>query len=175
MPLPHGVSQGLSPQGAFGIAVLSVPLHYPKRCVPEIPWAGPLSKSRSVSSLALSSLGLPVQQGTQTSAPCGERWVGPAATTPAASFTSKASAWCPTSPLYLGISLFCGQQRSVWKRSSDSPLRAFTESFNPGLLSQRHLESSPALIPSTFNSLVCDMSLLLNQIKKICYLFFINT
>ena len=84
-------------------------------------------------------------------------------------------AWRPASPLYLGISLFCGQQRSVWKRSSDSPLRAFTESFNPGLLSQRRLESSPALIPSTFNSLVCDMSLLLNQIKKICYLFFINT
>ena len=29
--------------------------------------------------------------------------------------------WCPASLLYLGISLFCGQQRSVWKCGPDSP------------------------------------------------------
>ena len=64
-------------------------LGYPKRAVPAIPWAGPLSKSRSVSSPALSSLRLPVQQGTRTSAPCGECWVGLAAATPAAGFTMQ--------------------------------------------------------------------------------------
>ena len=45
------------------------------------------------------------------------------------------------SPLYLGISPFRGQQRSVWKCSSNSPLRGLKESSNPGLFSQRHLES----------------------------------
>ena len=80
---------GPSPPGAFGIAILSVPLCYPKRCVPAIPWAGPLSKFRSVSSSALSSLRLPVQQGTRGSAPCAEHCVGPAAATPAAGFTSQ--------------------------------------------------------------------------------------
>ena len=44
---------GPSPPGAFGIAVLFVPLRYPKRCVPGISWPGSLSKSRSVSSSAL--------------------------------------------------------------------------------------------------------------------------
>ena len=73
-------------RGSFEIAVLFVPLGYPRRSVPTIPWAGPLSKSRSVSSPALSSLRLPVQQGTRTSAPCGKCWVGPAAGTLAASF-----------------------------------------------------------------------------------------
>ena len=80
---------GPSTRGAFGITVLSVPLGYLKRSVPAIPWSGPLSKSRSVSSPALSSLRLPVQLGTRTSAPCGERWVGPAAATPAAGFARQ--------------------------------------------------------------------------------------
>ena len=67
--------QGTSPPGVFGIAILFVALHYPKRCVPGISWAGSLSKSCSVSSSALSSLRLPVQQGTQTSALlCGALW-----------------------------------------------------------------------------------------------------
>ena len=62
----------------------------------------------------------------------------------------RGTAWCPASPLYLGISPFCGQLRSVWKCSSDSPLRGFKESSNPGLFSQRHLESpSPVFF---FNS-----------------------
>ena len=79
----------LSAWGAFGITILSVPLGYPKRSVPAISWAGPLSKSRSVSSPALSCLRLLVQQGTRTSAPCGERWVGLAAATPAAGFARQ--------------------------------------------------------------------------------------
>ena len=53
------------------------------------PLAGPLSKSGSVSSPALSSLRLPVQWGTRTSTPCGERWVGPAAATLAAGFARR--------------------------------------------------------------------------------------
>ena len=89
---PPQSSQGPSPRGAFGITVLSVPLHYPKCCVPAIPWAGPLSKSSSVSIPALSRLWLPVQEGTRTGAPCGERWAGPAATTPAAGFANRGSA-----------------------------------------------------------------------------------
>ena len=40
--------QGSSPPRAFGIAVLFVPLHYPKCCAPGISWAGSLSKSHSV-------------------------------------------------------------------------------------------------------------------------------
>ena len=75
--------------GSFEIAVLFIPLGYPKRSVPAIPWAGPLSKSRSVSSPALSRLRLPVQQGTRTCAPCGECWVGPAAATLAAGFARQ--------------------------------------------------------------------------------------
>ena len=75
--------------GSFEIAVLFIPLGYPKCSVPAIPWAGPLSKSCSVSSPALSSLRLPVQQGTQTCTPCGEHWVALAAATPAASFARQ--------------------------------------------------------------------------------------
>ena len=78
-----------SARGLFEIAVLFVSLGHLKRSVPEIPWAGPLSKSHSVSSPALSCLWLPVQQGTWTSAPCGEHWAGPAAATPAASFARQ--------------------------------------------------------------------------------------
>ena len=113
--------------GAFGIAVLFVPLRYPKRCFPGISWAGSLSKSRSVSSSAISSLRLPVQQGTRTNELCVECCVAllrystgrrphrlPAA-------PAKTSAWRPASLLYLGISPFCGQQRSVWKCGPDSP------------------------------------------------------
>ena len=59
--------------GVFGIANLFVPLCYPKRCLPGISWARSLSKSHSVSSSALSSLRLLVQQGTQTSVLCAER------------------------------------------------------------------------------------------------------
>ena len=69
--------QGTSPPGAFGIAVLFVALRYPKHCVPGISSAGSLSKSHSVSRSALSSLRLPVQQGTQMSALCAERCVAP--------------------------------------------------------------------------------------------------
>ena len=57
-----------SSPGAFGIAVLFVALHYPKHCVPGVSWAGSLSKSRSVSSSALSGISFPVQQGTRNSA-----------------------------------------------------------------------------------------------------------
>ena len=53
------------------------------------------------------------------------------------------SAWRPVSPLHLGICPFCGQQRSVWKCSSDSPLRRLNTSSNPGLFSQRHLRYPP--------------------------------
>ena len=80
---------GLSARGSFKIVVLFVPLGYPRCSVPAIPWAGLLSKSRSVSSPALSSLRLLIQQGPQTCVPCGERWVGPAASTPAASFARQ--------------------------------------------------------------------------------------
>ena len=121
------------------------PTGYPKRSVPAIPWAGLLSKSRSVSSPALSSLRLPVQQGTHTSTPCGDCWVGPAADTPAPASPGRPTAWRPVSFLYLGVSPFCGQQRSVWKCSSDSPVCGFNESSNPGLFSQHHLESSPVM------------------------------
>ena len=65
------------------------PTGYPQCSVPAIPWAGLLSKSRSVSSPALSSLRLLVQQGTRTSAPCGDCWVGPAAAAPAAGFARQ--------------------------------------------------------------------------------------
>ena len=34
---------------------------------------------------------------------------------------AKTSAWRPVSLLYLGISPFCGQQRSIWKYGPDSP------------------------------------------------------
>ena len=45
----------------------------------------------------------------------------------------------PASPLYLGISPFRGQQRSVWKCSSDSPIHRLNASSNPGLFSQPQL------------------------------------
>ena len=116
-----------SSPGAFGIAVLFVTLRYPKRCVPGISWAGSLSKSRSVSSSALSGLSLPVQQGTHNSALLyGALWSASALrrglqphrlpATPA-----KTSAWHPVSLLYLGISPFCEQLISVWKCVPDSP------------------------------------------------------
>ena len=119
--------KGSSSPGAFGIAILFVALRYPKRCVPGISWAGSLSKSRSVSSSALSGLSLPVQQGSRNSALLyGALWStsalrhGPQPhrlpATPA-----KTSAWCPASLLYLGISPFCGQLRSIWKCVPDSP------------------------------------------------------
>ena len=117
--------QGTPPRRAFEIAVLFVPVRYPKHCHPGISWAGSLSKSRSVSSSALPSLRLLAQQGTWTSALCAGRCVAlpqhgpPPHQLPAA--PAKTSAWSPTSPLYLGISLFCGQQRSVWKCGPDSP------------------------------------------------------
>ena len=75
--------------GLFEIAVLFLPLGHPRCSVPEIPWAGSLSKSCSVSSPALSHLRLLVQQGTWTSTPCGEHWAGPATATPAAGFTRQ--------------------------------------------------------------------------------------
>ena len=78
-----------SARGSFGIAIFSVPLGYPKRSVPAIPWAGPLSKSHSVSSPALSRLQLPVHQGTWKGTPCGERWVGPVAASSAAGFARQ--------------------------------------------------------------------------------------
>ena len=118
--------QGTPPRGAFGITVLFVPLSYRKHCDPGISWAGSLSKSRSVSSSALPSLRLPAQQGTRTSALCADCCVAlpqrglPPHRPPAA--PAKTSAWRPASPLYLGISPFCGQQRSVWKWGPDSPL-----------------------------------------------------
>ena len=88
--------------GLFEIAVLFVPLGYPRRPVPAIPWAGPLSKSHSVSSPPLSSLRLPVQQGTRTSAPCGKRWVGLAAATLAAGFVRKRYCLASRIPFILG-------------------------------------------------------------------------
>ena len=135
MPLPHGAApswvqlcpQGTSPPGAFGIFVLFVPLCYLKCCFPGISWAGSLSKSRSVSSSALSSLRLPVQQGTWTNALCVEHYVAPLRYSAGhrphrlLAAPAKTSAWCSTSLLYLGISPFCGQQRTVWKCGPDSP------------------------------------------------------
>ena len=76
---PRSASGTVSTVRPFGIVVLSVPLRYPTRCVLTISWAGPLPKFPSVSSSALSSLRWPFQQGTRKSTPCGERWVGPAA------------------------------------------------------------------------------------------------
>ena len=55
----------------------------------------------------------------------------------------RPTAWHPMSFLYLGVSPFCRQKRLVWKCSFDSPVCGFNESSNPGLFSQRHLESSP--------------------------------
>ena len=117
-------SGNLSP-GVFRIAILFVPLRYPKCCHPEISWASSLSKSCSVSSSALPSLKLLAQQGTQMSVLCGDRCVappqrGPLPHRPPAA-PAKTSAWRSVSPLYLGISPFCGQQRSVWKCGPDSP------------------------------------------------------
>ena len=137
---------GPSARGLFEIVVLFVPLGYPKLSVPAIPWPGPLSKSRSVSSPALSSVRLPVQQGTRTSAPCGECWVGPAVATPAADFAGQRYCLASCVSFILGSFPFCGQQRSVWKCSSDSPLHEFNESFNPELFSQCHLESSSTIV-----------------------------
>ena len=119
--------KGTSSPGAFGIAVLFVALRYPKRCLPGISWAGSLSMSRSVSISALSGLSLPVQQGTRNSALLyGALWSASALrrgpqphrlpATPA-----KTSACRPVSLLYLGISPFCGQLRSVWKCVPNSP------------------------------------------------------
>ena len=127
--------------GAFGIAILFVALRYPKRCFPGIFWPRSLSKSRAVSSSALSSLRLPVQQGTQTSALCAECCGAPLRYStgrrlhqlPAAS--AKTSAWHPASLLYLGISPFCGQQRSVWKCGPDSP---FVHSLRASILGCSH-------------------------------------
>ena len=113
--------------GVFGITILFVPLRYPKRCLPEISWPGSLSKSRSVSSSALSSLRLPVQQGTQTNTLCVEccgallRYSAGYRLHRLPAAPAKTSAWRPTSLLYLEIFPFCGQQRFVWKCSPDSP------------------------------------------------------
>ena len=105
-PMQLHFKKGFS-TGAFRISVLFVALRYPKHCVPEISWAGSLSKSHSVSSSALSGLSLPVQQGTHNSALLYRAlW---------------SSAWRPVSLLYLGISPFCGQLRFVWKCVLDSP------------------------------------------------------
>ena len=106
--------QGTPPRGAFGIAIFFVPLCYPERCDPGIFWAGSLSKSHSVSSSVLPSLRLPAQQGTWMSTLCAECCVappqhGPPLHRPPAA-PGKTSAWHPTYPLYLGITLFCGQQ-----------------------------------------------------------------
>ena len=90
-------------------------------------WGGSLFKSRSVSSSALSGLRWPVQQGTRNSALlCGPLWSASALqrglrphqllATPV-----KISRWRPAFVLYLGISPFCGQQRSIWKCVPDSP------------------------------------------------------
>ena len=90
-------------------------------------WAGSLFKSHSVSSSALSGLRLPVQQGTRNSVLlCGTLWSASAPrrrpqphrllATPV-----EISGWRPVFVLYLGISPFCGQKRSVWKCVPDSP------------------------------------------------------
>ena len=133
MLLPHGAApswvklcpQGTSPPGAFGIAVLFVPLRWPKCRFPGISWPGSLSKSRSirwVCQSALSRLKLLVQQGTQTHALCAERCGAPLlCSTSHQLHQQKPLHWHPMSLLYLGISLFCGQQRSIWKCGPDSP------------------------------------------------------
>ena len=110
-----------------------------------IPWAGLLSKSRSVLSPALSSLRLPVQQCTRRSAPCGDCWVGPAADAPAAGFARQT--YCLASRVFFILGSF----PVLWatKISLEMQLRLtvcrFNESSNPGLFSQRHLESSPQI------------------------------
>ena len=108
--------KGTSSLVAFGIAVLFFPLRYPKRCHPGISWAVSLSKSCSVSSSALPSLRLPAQQGTRMGALCADRCVAPPQRGPPPhqqlAAPAKSSAWHPASPLYLGISPFCGQPAS---------------------------------------------------------------
>ena len=110
---------------SFGIAVLFVPLRWPKSHFPEISWPGSLSKSRSIRWIcqsAVSSLRLPVQQGIQTCAlfaECCEALLQCSAGRRL--HQAKPLRWCPLSLLYLGISPFCGQQRSVWKCGPDSP------------------------------------------------------
>ena len=47
----------------------------------------------------------------------------------------RISAWHPASFLYLGVSPFCGQQRSVWKCSTDSP---FADSTRAPILGCSH-------------------------------------
>ena len=114
-----------SSPGAFGIAVLFVPLPWPKRRFPGISWPGSLSKSRSIRWIcqsALSSLRLPVKQGTRTSALCAEHYGALLCCSAGCRLHQpKLLRWHPMSLLYLGISPFCGQQRSVWKCGPDPP------------------------------------------------------
>ena len=104
---------------------VSDPLCWLKCCFPGISWPGSLSKSHSIRWIcqsALSSLRLPIQQGTRISALCAERCgMLLRGCTGHRLHQPKPLCWCPTSLLYLGISLFCVQQRSVWKCSPDSP------------------------------------------------------
>ena len=128
----------LTAWGLFEIAVLFVPLCYLKRFVSGISWAGSLTKSHSVSSPALSSLRLPVQQGTRTSTPCGERWVGPSAATPAAGFARQR--YCLASR----VSFILGNFPVLWatKISLEMQLRLTSPRI------QRELQSWVLTVPS---------------------------
>ena len=68
------------------------------------PLGWPTVRTRSVSSPALSSLRLPVQQGTRTSTPCGDCWVGPAAAAPDAGFARQT--YCLASRIFFILGSF---------------------------------------------------------------------
>ena len=52
---------------------------------------------------------------------CGALWSAAALQRRLPAASAKTSAWHPASLLYLEISPFCGQQRSIWKCDPDSP------------------------------------------------------
>ena len=59
---------------------------------------------------------------------------------------AKTSAWRPASLLYLGISPFCGQQRSVWKCGPDSPSMRSSRASILGCSHHTILSRSPILV-----------------------------
>ena len=144
--------QGTSPPGVFGITVLFVTLRYPKCCVPGISWTGSLSKSHLVSSSALSTHRLPVQQGSRTSALCAERCGAPLRYSAGRRHTGcqlhqpKPLLGVPHLIYTWEFSRSVGNKDPSGNATLTHPLRASTESFNPGLFSQRHLESSSLIV-----------------------------
>ena len=77
----------------------------------------------------------------------GQGWLPP----PRLPASPGSSAWRPTSPLHLGISPFRGQQRLVWKCSSDSP---FANSTRAPILGCSHSAILSPLALMLFNILL---------------------